>query len=69
MWMQTSRTVYHARDLNFRLKPGGKAVDAGIPVPNVYDEYSGKAPDLGAYELGWPAPAYGPRTRGARTGE
>ncbi len=54
--------IYHARDLNFRLRPGGKAVDAGIRLPNVNDDYAGKAPDLGAYELGRPAPVYGPRT-------
>ena len=50
--MQTSRTpIYDARDLNFQLKPAGKAVDAGIRMPNVNDDYTGKAPDLGAYEL------------------
>jgi hypothetical protein len=53
--------VYDARDLNFRLAPGGKAVDAGVPVPNVNDGFAGKAPDLGAYEVGQPAPVYGPR--------
>jgi hypothetical protein len=57
-----SQAVYHARDLNFALKPGGKAVDAGVPLPAVNDGYTGKAPDLGAYELGRPTPAYGPRT-------
>ncbi len=53
--------VYHAMDLNFRLKPGSKAVDAGLPLPTVNDGFSGKAPDLGALELNQKAPHYGPR--------
>ena len=61
--------IYHARDLNFRLKAVSKAVDAGIRVPNVNDDYSGKTPDLGAYETGRPLPVYGPRNSAANTGE
>jgi hypothetical protein len=57
--------VYHAGDLDFRLKPGGKAVDAGVTIPNVNDNQSGSAPDLGAYEVGQPKPHYGPRTQPA----
>jgi hypothetical protein len=53
--------VYHAMDLNFRLKRGGKAVDAGVPIPTINDGFTGKAPDLGALELGAPEPKYGPR--------
>ena len=53
--------VYHAMDLNFRLKPGSKAVDAGDPIPTVNEGFAGKAPDLGALELGKPEPHYGPR--------
>lgn len=53
--------VYHAMDLNFRLKQGGKAVDAAERIPTVNDGFSGKAPDLGALELGQPEPHYGPR--------
>jgi hypothetical protein len=53
--------VYRAADLNFRLKAGGKAADAGIAIPNVNDGFTGKAPDLGAYEVGVAAPVYGPR--------
>jgi hypothetical protein len=52
---------YEAADLNFRLKPGGKAVDAGVRIPNINDGFAGKAPDLGAYEVGQSAPVYGPR--------
>ena len=53
--------VYHAKDLNFRLKPGGKAVDAGVLIPTVNDHFTGNAPDLGALESGRPQPHYGPR--------
>ncbi|MFN7922142.1 MAG: hypothetical protein U0Q16_18715 [Bryobacteraceae bacterium] len=53
--------VYHAMDLNFRLKPGSAAVDAGVPIPTVNDGFAGKAPDLGAIEVGQPEPKYGPR--------
>ena len=57
------REPYFGRDLNFQLKPGGKAVDAGVRLPNVNDDFTGNAPDLGAYEVGQPAPVYGPRTQ------
>ena len=55
------RRVYKAADFDFRLKPGSAAVDAGVVIPNVTDGYTGKAPDLGAYEVGAPLPQYGPR--------
>jgi hypothetical protein len=54
---------YEAADVNFKLKSGSKAVDAGVKIPNVNDGFAGRAPDLGAYELGQPAPVYGPRGR------
>jgi hypothetical protein len=53
--------VYHAADLNFRLKPASKAVDAGTPIPTINDGFTGKAPDLGAIEVNQPEPHYGPR--------
>ncbi|MSU66254.1 MAG: hypothetical protein EXS38_09180 [Opitutus sp.] len=53
--------MYHAMDLNFELKPGSKAIDAGVAIPTVNEGFEGKAPDLGALELGKPAPHYGPR--------
>jgi len=52
---------YDPASLNFQLRPGSKAVDAGVRLPNVNDGFNGKAPDLGAYELGQPIPIYGPR--------
>ena len=53
--------VYHAVDLNFNLNPKGKAVDAGVVIPNVNDGFNGKAPDLGALEVGSPPVIYGAR--------
>lgn len=53
--------VYHAHDLNFRLKAGSKAVDAGVVIPMVNEDFAGRAPDLGALETGKPEPVYGPR--------
>jgi hypothetical protein len=53
--------VYHAMDLNFRLKANSKAVDAGAVLPTINDDFTGKAPDLGALEVGQKEPHYGPR--------
>ena len=53
--------VYHAMDLNFRLKPASKVVDAAVRLPTVNDDFTGRAPDLGALEVGKPEPVYGPR--------
>ncbi len=53
--------VYHSMDLNFRLKSNSKAIDAGMLLPTINDDFTGKAPDLGAIELGKPEPHYGPR--------
>ena len=54
--------VYDPKNFDFRLKPDAKAVDAGCVLPNINDGFTGKAPDLGAIELGAPVPVYGPRT-------
>lgn len=53
--------VYHAMDLNFRLKKFSRAVDAGVVIPTINDGHLGQAPDLGALEVGQPLPHYGPR--------
>ena len=52
---QTVNTV------DLRLSARSKAIDAGQPLAGLNDGYRGKAPDLGAYELGDPLPCYGPR--------
>ena len=53
--------VYKLEDFDFRLKPDAPAVDAGCILPNINDDFTGKAPDLGALEVGKPIPVYGPR--------
>ena len=55
------RTLYKPADFDFQLRPGSVAVDAGVRLPGVNDEFTGRAPDLGAYEVGRPVPHYGPR--------
>ena len=57
------RKVYSPAGLDFRLRPRSAAVDAGTVIPNVTDGYSGRAPDLGAIELGQEPPDYGPRQK------
>jgi hypothetical protein len=56
-----ARTVCDASSLDFRLNPGGKAVDAGAALPTINGDFTGKAPDLGALETGKPVPVHGPR--------
>ena len=53
--------TYQPADVDLRLKPNAKAVDAGCVLPTVTDGYSGKAPDMGCHEVGAPLPHYGPR--------
>ena len=55
------RTVYQANDFDFRLREGAVAIDAGTLIPGINSNYTGSAPDLGAYESSQPAPHYGPR--------
>lgn len=53
--------LYQPADYDLTLRKGTKAIDAGVVLPNVNDGYTGRAPDLGAYEYGQPTPHYGPR--------
>jgi hypothetical protein len=53
--------LYRPNDFDFRLRPVSAAVDAGVRLPNINDGFTGRAPDLGAYETGSPIPHYGPR--------
>jgi hypothetical protein len=55
------RKLYKPSDFDFELRPESAAIDKGVRLPNINDEYSGRAPDLGAYEAGRPLPHYGPR--------
>jgi hypothetical protein len=53
--------LYKPEDFDFRLKPGSRAIDGGTELPSITDGFTGRAPDLGAYELDRPLPHYGPR--------
>lgn len=52
---------YKPAEFDFRLKAGTGAIDAGNVMPNFNDDFTGKAPDLGALESDAPPPHYGPR--------
>ena len=53
--------IYMFDKLDFRLKPNAAAIDKGCFLPNVNDDFTGSAPDLGALERGQRLPIYGPR--------
>jgi hypothetical protein len=54
-------TLYKPADFDFQLRPNSSAVDVGVRLSGVNDDFTGRAPDLGAYEIGQPVPHYGPR--------
>ena len=58
------RRFYRPDEFDFTLNARSRAIDAGTVLPNVNDGFTGKAPDLGAYERGRPLPLYGPRKQG-----
>lgn len=53
--------VYPVGDTDFRLTQGSKAIDAGVILFNINDDFDGQAPDLGAWEFGSPEVIYGQR--------
>jgi len=53
--------VYTPDGMDFNLRQGSPAVDAGIALPTITDGFTGRAPDLGAFEMGRPAFPFGPR--------
>jgi hypothetical protein len=55
------QSIYDADDFDFGLRPGSAAVDRGIGLATVTDNFTGGAPDLGALERGVAVPHYGPR--------
>lgn len=59
--VNTLQHLYRAEDFDFRLKEGSAAVDRGVRIPNVTDDFSGGEPDLGALEIGAEIPHHGPR--------
>jgi hypothetical protein len=56
--------VPERRPPDLRPVAGSAVVDAGCILPNINNGFSGKAPDMGAYEAGQELPHYGPRPRG-----
>jgi hypothetical protein len=59
--------VFDAAKLDLRLQAGCAAIDAGETLPGFDDGFAGKAPDLGAYELGATPPRYGIRPEATAT--
>lgn len=55
------RILYTPESMDFRLRSGSAAIDRGMVLPTITDGFSGRAPDLGAYEFGTMPPHYGPR--------
>jgi hypothetical protein len=53
--------LYGPADVDLRLRERSAAIDGGVELPGITDGFAGRAPDLGAYELGADAPHYGPR--------
>ena len=51
------------------LDAASNAVDAGLRLPNINDDYTGEQPDIGALERGREAPAYGVRWTSASEGD
>jgi hypothetical protein len=58
---QDPRRFHAPEEFDFTLTARSRAVDAGMVLPNVNDDFTGRAPDLGAFERGKPMPDYGPR--------
>jgi len=54
-------STYEPGDYNLLLRKNANVVDSGIALPQITDGFTGKAPDLGCYELGQEPPHYGPR--------
>jgi len=57
---------FEVRVNDLRPAPGSGVVDRGVVLPNINDGFAGKAPDVGAYEVGQPMPHYGPRPTKSR---
>jgi hypothetical protein len=47
--------------LALTLHASSNAIDAGVRLPNINDDYGGEAPDLGVLEHGQNLPHYGVR--------
>jgi len=52
-------TTYDPSKIDLSLSGKGEAIDTGVYIPNIADEYKGSAPDLGCNEYGTTPPHYG----------
>ena len=59
--VDTLQNLYDADSLDFRLREGASAIDKGMQLPTITDDFTGESPDLGALEYAAPVPHYGPR--------
>jgi hypothetical protein len=57
----TLQRLYDADSLDFRLREGASAIDKGMHLPTITNDFTGQSPDLGALEFAAPVPLYGPR--------
>lgn len=53
--------TYEKDDMDLTLREDAVARNAGVRLPGINNDFTGDAPDLGAYEFGQPRPHYGPR--------
>ncbi len=53
--------IYYPQHVDFRLTENAKAIDAGCLLKGINENFTGRAPDLGAYEFQKQIPHYGPR--------
>ena len=56
LWLEPSGVIKKSRKTKL-----SQNFNAGCVLPDITDNYSGKAPDLGALEAGQSIPHYGPR--------
>ncbi len=49
-------------DYDLRIRTTANVIDSGTGLPQITDNFTGKAPDIGCYELNQPPAHYGPRT-------
>ena len=59
----TLQRLYDANALDFGLREGATAIDKGMQLPTITDNFTGEYPDLGALEFAAPIPSYGPRPK------
>ena len=52
-------TTYDPSKIDLSLSGKGNAIDAGVYIPNIADDFKGAAPDLVCNEFGTPLPHYG----------